>query len=121
MKILIAIMVLILAPVATAGEFVLGPAAVFSGEATMLTVAIGANACAASEVSAPAIGVLSTDVVSMSFQSDPSTVTGYGSGAADGLVVYGYPGSDVVLFKVCNVTGTSITPGAMTINWQVAK
>ena len=121
MRILIAIMVLMLAPMATAGEFILGPAAIFSGEATMLTAEIAPNVCAASEVSQAAVGIASTDVVTMSFQSDPSGAAGYGAGAVDGLVIYGYPGSDVVLFKVCNVTATAITPGAMTINWQVAK
>ena len=76
----------------------------------MLTAEIAANACAASEVSSAAVGILATDVVAMSFQSDPSAVTGYGSGSADGLVIYGYPGTDVALFKVCNVTATAITP-----------
>ena len=57
MRILIAIMVLMLAPMATAGEFILGPAAVFSGEATMLTAEIAPNVCAASEVSQAAVGI----------------------------------------------------------------
>ncbi len=96
-------------------------ATMLSGTAVMLTAEIAANACAASEVSSAAVGILATDVVAMSFQSDPSAVTGYGSGSADGLVIYGYPGTDVALFKVCNVTATAITPAAMTINWQVVN
>ena len=92
-----------------------------SGDAVMLTAEIAGNACAASEVSKSAVGIASTDVVTLGFQSDPSLVAGYGAGAADGLVIYGYPGSDVALFKVCNVTASPITPGAMTINWQVVK
>ena len=96
-------------------------ATMLSGTAVMLTAEIAGNACAAAEVSSAAVGILATDVVAMSFQSDPSAVTGYGSGSADGLVIYGYPGADVALFKVCNVTATAITPAAMTINWQVVN
>jgi hypothetical protein len=96
-------------------------ATMLSGTAVMLTAEIAGNACAAAEVSSAAVGILATDVVAMSFQSDPSAVTGYGSGSADGLVIYGYPGADVALFKVCNVTATAITPAAITINWQVVN
>ena len=102
------------------------------GTAAMLTAEIAGNACTAAEVSSAAVGILATDVVTMSLRYvmlggyppesyDPSEVTGYGSVSADGLVIYGYPGADVALFKVCNVTATAITPAAMAINWHVVN
>ena len=103
---LISVVLLLMMPTASsiADEILWGRASGLSGTATMAVIAIGPNACAAAEVSVPALGILPTDVVSIGFQSDPSAVDGYGNSATDGLVIYAYPGTNVALFKVCNVT-----------------
>jgi hypothetical protein len=37
------------------------------------------------------------------------------------LSIIKYPTSNNVNFKVCNSTGSSITPGAITLNWRVVR
>lgn len=91
-----------------------------SGTAVMLTSAISANSCA-TVVTVSTTGVATTDVVVFGFNADPTSVTGYGPGASDGLAIYGYPTANNVNFKVCNVTASSITPGALTLNWRVDR
>ena len=94
---------------------------VASGSSLALgTSAISGNSCA-TVVTATATGTLTTDVISWTPNADWSGVTGYGDASTDGLIVYVYPTADTVNFKVCNGTGTSITPGAASINWRVAR
>lgn len=68
-----------------------------------------------------ATGVTTSDVISVGFSSDPTGVTGYGPGATDGLAIYAYPTAGNVNFKVCNLTSSAITPGALTVNWRVSR
>lgn len=91
-----------------------------SGTAVMGTSATSANSCA-TVVTVSATGVATTDVIDFGFNADPTSVTGYGPGASDGLAIYAYPTANNVNFKVCNVTGSSITPGALTLNWRVDR
>lgn len=92
-----------------------------SGTATMGTGAISGNACA-SAVSVSATGVATTDSITWTPNADISAVTGYGIVSTDGLKIYPYPTADHVNFKVCNGTGSSITPGSgIVLNWQVVR
>jgi len=91
-----------------------------SGSTALGTSAIGANACA-SAVTVSAPGVATTDRIVASPSADLSAVTGYGTGNTDGLLIYPYPTANNVNFKVCNTTGSSITPGAATLNWSVTR
>jgi hypothetical protein len=91
-----------------------------SGTATLGTGAISANACA-SAVTVTATGVAATDRISYTPNADISGVTGYGVASTDGLIIYPYPTTDHVNFRICNATGTSITPGAVTLNWSVVR
>jgi hypothetical protein len=91
-----------------------------SGTATLGTAAIGSAACA-TVVSIGAPGVLTTDVVSASFNGDPTAVTGYVPLTSGMLTIIGYPTSGNVNFKVCNNTAGSITPGAITLNFRVDR
>lgn len=92
-----------------------------SGTATLGTSAIASGACA-TVVTVSATGVATTDVVKAGFNSDPTSVTGYGVSATGAvLTIYPYPTANNVSFKVCNSTGSSITPGAMTLNWSVTR
>lgn len=94
--------------------------AVATGTQALGTSAISANSCA-TVITASASGVATTDIVEIGFNGDPTGVTGYGAGASDGLAIYAYPSTNNVNFKVCNMTGSSITPGALTVNYRVSN
>lgn len=91
---------------------------VASGTATMGTSAIASGACA-SAVTVSASGVASTDSIITSFNANPTSTTGYEAGAM--LTIIPYPTSGDVNFIVCNNTGSSITPSAVTLNWRVVR
>jgi hypothetical protein len=94
---------------------------VASGTAALGTSSIGSGGCA-SAVSVAAAGVLTTDTIKYTPNADPTGVTGYGV-SSTGLVlsVYAYPTAGYVNFKVCNSTSAAITPGALTLNWEVTR
>lgn len=91
-----------------------------SGTATLGTSAISANTCA-TVVTVTATSAATTDTIAFTPNADISAVTGYGAGSTDGLAIYPYPTSGNVNFKVCNKTGSSITPGAVTLNWRINR
>jgi len=93
---------------------------VWSGTAALGTAAISSAACA-TVVTVSATGVASTDVVAASFNGDPTAVTGYVPSTAGMLTIFAYPTANNVNFKVCNNTTSSITPGAITLNWRVSR
>ena len=93
---------------------------VASGQQALPTTAISGNSCLALSPVA-ATGVTTSDVISVGFSEDPTVVTGYGPGATDGLAIYAYPTAGNVNFKVCNLTSSAITPGALTVNWRVSR
>jgi hypothetical protein len=93
---------------------------VASGTSALGTGAISANTCATA-VTATATGATTTDRISWTPNADISGVTGYGKASTDGLIIYPYPTAGNVNFKVCNAAGTSITPGAVTLNWAVVR
>jgi hypothetical protein len=92
-----------------------------SGTAALGTSAISSGSCA-SVVSVAGSGILTTDTIKYTPNGDPTGVTGYGvssSGAV--LTVYAYPTAGYANFKVCNSTSGSITPGSLTLNWEVTR
>lgn len=94
---------------------------VASGTSTMGTSSISGNSCA-TVVTTSATGVASTDAIIWTPNADVSGVTGYGITSTDGLKVYAYPSANNVNFKVCNGTGSPITPGsAIVFNWRVTR
>jgi len=91
---------------------------VASGTAALGTSAVSAGACgSATTVSAP--GVVTTDTIQVGFNGDPTATTGYTPAAM--LTIVPYPTAGNVNFKQCNLTGSSITPSALTVNWRVAR
>lgn len=90
-----------------------------SGASALGTSAIASGACAV--VSPTATGTATTDVVSWSFNADITAVTGYAPVTTGGLAIYVYPTANTANLKVCNPTSASITPGAVTLNWRVAR
>lgn len=101
-----------------------GPAiaemAALNGTAALGTALIASGACA-SVVTVAATGIATTDVVSWGFNGDVSGVDGYRPLTTGALSIYAYPTAGNVNFKVCNPTASSITPGAVTLNWNVVR
>lgn len=90
-----------------------------TGATALSTAAIASTACFTT--TAAATGTASTDVVIVNFNSDPTATTGYAPVLTGGLSIYVFPSSNQVNFRVCNPTASSITPGAITVNWKVIR
>lgn len=81
---------------------------------TMPTSSLAGNSCTAT-ATATMTGLATTSSISSTFSSDPSSVTGWGS--TGGLMLATWPSAaNTLSWRVCNQTGSSITPGAMTMN-----
>lgn len=93
---------------------------VASGTASLGTGAVSSATCA-SAVTVTATGTASTDVITAGFNGDPTAVTGYVPLTTGMLTIIAYPTTNNVNFKVCNNTASSITPGAITLNWRVSR
>jgi hypothetical protein len=91
-----------------------------SGATAMGTGAITSGTCA-TVVTATATGTATTDVLTASFNGDPTAVTGYIPTTSGMLTIIAYPTLNTANFKVCNNTLGSITPGAITLNWRVVR
>lgn len=91
-----------------------------SGAKALATGAIASAACTSAQTDT-ATGTLTTDAINASFNGDPTAVTGYVPLTAGMLTIIVYPTADTVNFKVCNNTSSSITPGAITLNWRVVR
>lgn len=92
-----------------------------SGTSALGTSAIASGGPCATVVTTSATGVVTTDVINWGFNGDPTGVTGYAPTTNGLLVIFAYPSANNVNFKVCNNTSASITPGAITLNWRVAR
>lgn len=101
--------------VSSAGGF---PLLIGAGTAALGTSAIGAGACGTA-TTVPATGVATTDTITVGFNGDPTATTGYLPTAM--LTIVPYPTANNVNFKQCNLTGSSITPSALTVNWRVNR
>lgn len=91
-----------------------------SGATAMGTGAISSGACA-TVVTATATGTATTDVLAWSFNGDVTAITGYAPVTTGTVTVYVYPTANTANFKICNSTASSITPGAVTLNWRVTR
>ncbi len=93
---------------------------VFSGTLSLPTSSVGSGACVAA-TPVTATGVATTDIVTASFNGDPSSTTGYLPSTSGSLYVYVWPTVNTINAKVCNNTGLAIVPGAATLNVRVAR
>lgn len=96
------------------------PRVVASGAKALATGAISSAACTTAQTDT-ATGTLTTDAITASFNGDPTGITGYVPLTTGMLTIIPWPTADTVNFKVCNNTASSITPGAITINWRVVR
>lgn len=97
------------------------PQVIASGQTAMPTGSVSANSCSASATTATATGAATTDGIEVTYASDPTGVTGYGGGTAGGITIRPWPTSNTISFKLCNETGSSITPGALNVNWRIVR
>lgn len=93
---------------------------VAKGTLALATGAIGSAACTSAQTFT-ATGVLTTDTILASFNSDPTAVTGYVPLVAGMLTIIVYPTADTINVKVCNNTSSSVTPGAITLNLSAVR
>jgi len=91
-----------------------------SGTASLGTSAISSASCA-TVVTVTATGVASTDAITITPNASIKAVTGYTPSTSGGLTVAAYPTANNVNFDVCNWTSSSITPGAVVLNWRVVR
>jgi hypothetical protein len=91
-----------------------------SGTAALGTSSISTASCA-TVVTVTATGVASTDAITWTPNASIKAVTGYTPATTGGLTIAAYPTSGNVNFDVCNWTASSITPGAVTLNWRVVR
>jgi len=96
-----------------------------SGTAALGTGAIPSASCATAVTGTATFGnvanVTAGDVITAGFNGDPTGIVGYQPLTTGTLTIFPYPSAGAVNFKVCNTTGSSITPGAITLNWRVAR
>jgi hypothetical protein len=97
-----------------------------SGTASLGTSSIASGACASAvtvAVGASSLGpaARTTDNIQTTFNGDPTAVSGYSPLTTGMLTIVPYPTAGNINYKVCNNTATSITPGALTLNWRVQR
>lgn len=92
---------------------------IFHGTAALGTSAISAGTCATA-VNVTAANVATTDVVTAGFAADPTATTGFLPTAMLTIVPYVASAGNIGV-KVCNLTGSSITPSALTINVSAVR
>jgi hypothetical protein len=93
---------------------------VASNSKALSVAAIGSTLCVTTTDTAT--NSLTTDVLTASFQGDPTGATGYIPSTSGMLTIFLFIApAGTVNFKVCNNTSASITPGAITLNWRVVR
>lgn len=93
---------------------------VASGTKALDTDAIASEACDTLSTTT-ATGAASTDVLTYSANADITAVTGYAPETTGGLAVYAWLTTNTINWKICNPTTASITPGAVSLNYRVAR
>jgi len=92
----------------------------FSGSVSLGTSAITSGTCA-TVVTSTQTGMASTDTLAWTFNADPTGVTGYSPSTSGMLTIIAYPTTNTANFKVCNNTASSVTPGAITLNFSARQ
>ena len=89
------------------------------------TIALGTTAISSGAKStvatATCTGLATTDNIEMDFNADPSAVTGYAPSANGTLTIVKFPTANTINVYQYNDTASSITPGAVTVNYRVVR
>lgn len=91
-----------------------------SGTIALTTSSISSGSCASAST-VTITGTATTDAVIATLNADPTGTTGYLPSTTGSLYIWIYPTSNTVNAAVCNNTGSSITPGAATLNVRVVR
>ena len=93
-----------------------------SGTATMTTSPVASGA-KSTILTITANGVATGDNVLVDFNggTDPTTITGFLPSTNGTLTIFKYCTANAINFYYVNNTGSSITPGAVTLNWRVVR
>jgi hypothetical protein len=94
---------------------------VASGTLALNTTTVNTGTCGTAQT-ATATGTASTDAIALTFNADPTGVTGYAPSTNGMLTIIPYPTTNTVNVKVCNNTSANITPGGtVTLNFRVTR
>lgn len=93
---------------------------VASGTKALDTDAIASTACD-TLATTTATGAASTDVLIITPNADITAVTGYAPVTTGGLQVFYWLTANTINWKICNPTSSSITPGAVTLNYRIVR
>ncbi len=94
-------------------------AIIAEGSTALNTAAIASTTCNTTTAAAP--GAVVGDVIVPTFRGSTAAVTGYAPVTTGNLTVRPYITGGTANFEVCNGTLSSITPGALTIDWKVPR
>ena len=93
------------------------------GTTALATSSIASGACqtvtAGSVNSSAATGATTSSKIIWTPAISLQTVSGYKVSTSGALSIDAYPTAGYVNFNVCNGTASSITPGALTVNWEL--
>lgn len=88
------------------------------------TIALATSAIASTGFSlstATCTGLASTDNIQLDFNGDPTSTVGYQPSTSGTLTIIKWPSTNTINVKVVNNTASSITPGALTLNYRVVR
>lgn len=91
-----------------------------SGTKALDTDAIASTACDTLSTTT-ATGAASTDVLTITPSADITAVTGYAPVTTGGLQIFYWLTTNTINWKICNPTSSSITPGAVTLNYRITR
>jgi fibronectin-binding autotransporter adhesin len=94
--------------------------ALASGSQALGTSAIASGACATT-IQVAVTGGTTSDTATLTPTTDPNTVTGYKASASGALYVNSFMTSGELNIEVCNNTGSSITPSALSVHYLVTS
>jgi hypothetical protein len=101
------------------------PQVVYAGTIALATSAILSGACqtvtAGSVNSVAATSVATTDIIDWSPQASLQSVSGYGVLTGAALSIDVYPTVSYINVNICNRAGSTVTPGALTLNVRVIR
>ncbi len=93
---------------------------IFQGTQALPTTAIASGTCGA-VTTTTATGALTTDVVTVSFNGNPTAIVGFIPSTNGELNIKVWPIANGIQEVQCNDTLASITPGALTLNLKVTR
>ena len=101
------------------------PQVIFAGTIALATNTIPSGACqtvtAGSVNSVAATNVATTDIIDWTPQVSLQSVSGYQASISGGLSIDTYPTASYINVNVCNWTGATVTPGAVSLNVRVIR